>query len=66
MKQSSGSDARVVAIFDERVAAIDADARTAEWRRRGLQARIAEIGEGAHLAPPPPAAEGEAMPGGTP
>lgn len=49
MKQAAQTDARVAPIFDERVAAIDAERRAAEWRREGIAARIAEIRGGAHL-----------------
>ncbi|MFO0961761.1 MAG: hypothetical protein U0625_02520 [Phycisphaerales bacterium] len=63
MKQAAGADPRVMPIFDERLAAIDADARTADWRRRGIEARLQEIGAGAHL-PPAPGEEGEGAPAG--
>lgn len=49
MKQAAQTDARVAPVFDERVAAIDAERRAAEWRKQGIEARIAEIRGGTHL-----------------
>jgi hypothetical protein len=51
MKQAAQTDPRIAPIFDERVAAIDAERRAAEWRREGITARLAEIKAGTHLEP---------------
>jgi hypothetical protein len=43
MQQACATDARTAPIMDERLAALEAEARTAQWRMRGIEARLAEL-----------------------
>jgi hypothetical protein len=43
MQQAAAGDPATRAIFDERVAAIEAETRSAQWRLRGIDQRIADL-----------------------
>jgi hypothetical protein len=61
MQQAAAGDPLTRAIFDERVAAIEAETRSAQWRLRGIDERIAELRGGAE-AGDEPAPEGDTKP----
>jgi hypothetical protein len=46
MEQASAGDPRTRAIFAERIMACDAETRTAQWRLRGIDDRIAQLNAG--------------------
>ena len=46
MEQASSGDPRTRAIFAERIMACDAETRTAQWRLRGIDDRIAQLNAG--------------------
>jgi hypothetical protein len=61
MQQAAAGDPLTRAIFDERVAAIEAETRSAQWRLRGIDERIAEL-RGGTEAGDEPAPEGATKP----
>lgn len=46
MEQASAGDPRTRAIFAERITACDAESRTAQWRLKGIDERIAQLRAG--------------------
>lgn len=46
MEQAAAGDPRTRAIFAERIMACDAETRTAQWRLRGIDERIAQLNAG--------------------
>jgi hypothetical protein len=61
MQQATASDPAMRPIFDERVAAIEAEMRSAQWRLRGIDERIAEL-RGGTEAGAEAKPEGESIP----
>jgi hypothetical protein len=52
MEQASSGDPRTRAIFAERIMACDAETRTAQWRLRGIDDRIAQLNAGDSASDP--------------
>ena len=61
MQQATAGDPATRPIFDERVAAIEAETRSAQWRLRGIDERIAEL-RGGTEAGTEAKPEGESIP----
>jgi len=62
MQNASAGDPATRAIFEERVAAIDAETRSAQWRIRGIDERIAELRGGTEAGAEAGKPEGEPQP----
>ena len=62
MQNASAGDPATRAIFEERVAAIDAETRSAQWRIRGIDERIAELRGGIEAGAEAAKPEGESQP----